>query len=76
MVALEPLKQDLIVVDGLGWQFGDGPGVDHMRIAMMWNGSPMLTGQRLLEQHRHAALRLGQLDLDRSAHRQQAVPRR
>jgi hypothetical protein len=44
MVALEPFKQDLIVVDGLGWQFGDGPGVDHMRIAIMWNGSPMLVG--------------------------------
>jgi hypothetical protein len=44
MAALEAHKQDLLVVDGLGWQFGDGPGVDHMRICMMWNGSPMLTG--------------------------------
>ncbi len=44
MAALEPHKQDLLVLDGLGWQFGDGPGVDHMRICMMWNGSPMLTG--------------------------------
>lgn len=42
--ALEPHKQDLLVLDGLGWQFDDGPGVDHMRICMMWNGSPMLTG--------------------------------
>src|SRR5687768_7029097 len=44
MAALEPHKQDLLVLDGLGWQFGDGPGVDHMRICMMWNGSPMLDG--------------------------------
>lgn len=44
---LEPLAAhtaDLVALNGLGWQFGDGPGVDHMRIAMMWNGSPMLTG--------------------------------
>jgi hypothetical protein len=44
MAALEPLKQELLVLDGLGWQFNDSPGVDHMRIAMMWMGSPMLTG--------------------------------
>jgi hypothetical protein len=44
MVPLEPFKQDMVVVDGLGWQFNDSPGVDHMRIAMMWNGSPMLAG--------------------------------
>lgn len=44
LTPLEAHKQDLLVLDGLGWQFGDGPGVDHMRICMMWNGSPMLTG--------------------------------
>src|SRR5687768_6147741 len=31
MGALEPHKQDLLVLDGLGWQKEDGPGVDHMR---------------------------------------------
>ena len=41
---LEAYKQDLLVLDGLGWDYGDGPGVDHMRIAIMWTGSPMLEG--------------------------------
>jgi hypothetical protein len=41
---LEAHMQDLLVLDGLGWDYGDGPGVDHMRIAMMWSGSPMLEG--------------------------------
>jgi hypothetical protein len=44
LAPLEMYKQDLIAINGLGWQYGDGPGVDHMRIAMMWNGTPMLTG--------------------------------
>jgi hypothetical protein len=44
LMPLDPFKQDLLVLDGMGWQYGDGPGVDHMRIAMMWNGTPMLTG--------------------------------
>ena len=44
MAPLEAHMQDLLVLDGLGWDYGDGPGVDHMRIAMMWTGSPMLQG--------------------------------
>jgi hypothetical protein len=44
MAPLEAHMQDLLVLDGLGWDYGDGPGVDHMRIAMMWSGSPMLEG--------------------------------
>jgi hypothetical protein len=44
LAPLESHKQDLVVVDGLGWQYGDGPGVDHMRICMLWNGTPMLEG--------------------------------
>jgi len=45
LAPLEAHKKDILVLDGLGWQYGDGPGVDHMRICMMWNGSPMLTGK-------------------------------
>ncbi len=41
---LEPHKNDLVVLDGLGWRYDDGPGVDHMRICMLWNGTPMLAG--------------------------------
>ncbi|MEM6992288.1 MAG: DUF1552 domain-containing protein [Myxococcota bacterium] len=44
LAPLEAHKEDLVVVDGLGWQYGDGPGVDHMRICMLWNGTPMLDG--------------------------------
>jgi hypothetical protein len=44
LAPLEPHKDDLVVVDGLGWAYGDGPGVDHMRICMLWNGTPMLSG--------------------------------
>ena len=44
LMPLQSHMQDLLVLDGLGWQYGDGPGVDHMRICMMWNGTPMLTG--------------------------------
>jgi hypothetical protein len=44
LAPLEAHKQNILAVDGLGWQYGDGPGVDHMRICMMWNGTPMLTG--------------------------------
>ncbi|MEA2697341.1 MAG: hypothetical protein QOI66_1612 [Myxococcales bacterium] len=44
LAPLEAHKQDILALDGLGWQYGDGPGVDHMRICMMWNGTPMLTG--------------------------------
>ena len=44
LAPLEAHKQDLVVLDGLGWQYGDGPGVDHMRICMLWNGTPMLEG--------------------------------
>lgn len=48
---LTPLQthvNDILVLDGMGWQYGDGPGVDHMRICMMWNGTPMLTGTDFL----------------------------
>jgi len=44
LAPLEPHLQDIVVLDGLGWQYGDGPGVDHMRICMLWNGTPMLEG--------------------------------
>jgi len=44
LAPLEAHKQDLVVVDGLGWRYDDGPGVDHMRICMLWNGTPMLEG--------------------------------
>ncbi len=44
LAPLEAHKDDIIVLDGLGWQYGDGPGVDHMRICMLWNGTPMLDG--------------------------------
>jgi hypothetical protein len=48
LAPLEAHKDDLIVLDGLGWQYGDGPGVDHMRICMLWNGTPMLEGNEFL----------------------------
>lgn len=48
LAPLEAHKQDLIVLDGLGWQYDDGPGVDHMRICMLWNGTPMLEGNEFL----------------------------
>jgi hypothetical protein len=44
LAPLEEHKDDLVVLDGLGWGYGDGPGVDHMRICMLWNGTPMLDG--------------------------------
>jgi hypothetical protein len=44
LAPLEAHKDDLVVVDGLGWGWNDGPGVDHMRICMLWNGTPMLDG--------------------------------
>ena len=44
LAPLEAHKDRLVVVDGLGWAYGDGPGVDHMRICMLWNGTPMLEG--------------------------------
>jgi hypothetical protein len=44
LAPLEAHKHDLIVLDGLGWRYGDGPGVDHMRLCMLWNGTPMLAG--------------------------------
>jgi hypothetical protein len=44
LAPLEPFKQDILALDNLGWQVGDGPGVDHMRICMLWNGTAMLTG--------------------------------
>ncbi|HZO12068.1 MAG TPA: DUF1552 domain-containing protein, partial [Polyangiaceae bacterium] len=31
LAPLESHKQDLLVLDGLGWHYEDGPGVDHMR---------------------------------------------
>jgi hypothetical protein len=48
LAPLEAHKNDLVVLDGLGWQYGDGPGVDHMRICMLWNGTPMLEGNDFL----------------------------
>ena len=44
LAPLEAHKHNLVVLDGLGWGYGDGPGVDHMRICMLWNGTPMLDG--------------------------------
>jgi hypothetical protein len=44
LAPLEAHKDRLVVLDGLGWGYGDGPGVDHMRICMLWNGTPMLEG--------------------------------
>jgi hypothetical protein len=44
LAPLESHKNDIVVVDGLGWRYEDGPGVDHMRICMLLNGTPMLEG--------------------------------